>query len=205
MLKFIEFSSQVGRLRFYIPSEDTFSKEMVIPERLKRVFLRLNVEIIQVKLIDTPGRLWRFMIGDDISVDRFLIRDSDDRLKTRDYACVQMWIKSKLPVLCMRDHFEHTWPIMAGMFGFHSKSFRQSVGNICWSEYLLRKQSDPYLCDQILLKEEIWPFVSDNLSYCCDPDQLRFSPGSYDFPEAKIDENDFVGARYTSICNPTIE
>ena len=40
------------------------------------------------------GMFWRFLVADDPSVDRFIVRDSDSRLNARDAFAVVDWIRS---------------------------------------------------------------------------------------------------------------
>lgn len=58
------------------------------------------------------GMLWRFSIAGDESVDRYVIRDVDSRLNTRERLAVQDWIESGFPLHVMRDHPYHVAPIM---------------------------------------------------------------------------------------------
>jgi hypothetical protein len=50
------------------------------------------------------GRTWRFAVASDPAVARFLVRDVDSRLSSREVAAVQDWVLRKKPFHVMRDH-----------------------------------------------------------------------------------------------------
>ena len=68
-------------------------------------------------------RTWRFAVAADPAVARFLIRDVDSRISSREAAAVSEWVDSTLPFHCLRDHPSHTiyqqagFPMQAGMWG----------------------------------------------------------------------------------------
>ena len=66
--------------------------------------------------------LWRFLPSLDPQVSVFLSRDLDSRITAREVAAVAEWLGSPggEAVHCMRDHPEHTMPIMGGMWGARS-------------------------------------------------------------------------------------
>ena len=63
------------------------------------------------------GMFWRFLVADDPSVDRFIVRDSDSRLNVRDAYAVVDWIRSGRAVHSVRDHPNHDRPLNGGMWG----------------------------------------------------------------------------------------
>jgi len=60
---------------------------------------------------------WRFLVADDNSVDRYMIRDSDSRLNDREKHTVDEWIESGYSVHSIRDHPNHNRPLNGGMWG----------------------------------------------------------------------------------------
>lgn len=68
------------------------------------------------------GMFWRFIVADDPTVDRFLVRDSDSRLNPRDAFAVVDWIRSGTPVHSVRDHPNHDRPLNGGMWGATNRS-----------------------------------------------------------------------------------
>ena len=63
------------------------------------------------------GMFWRFLIADDATVDRFIVRDSDSRLNARDALAVAEWCGSGQKVHTVRDHVNHERPLNGGMWG----------------------------------------------------------------------------------------
>lgn len=62
------------------------------------------------------GMFWRFLVADDPSVDRFIVRDSDSRFNRRDAFAVLDWIRSGKPAHSLRDHPNHDRPLNGGMY-----------------------------------------------------------------------------------------
>ena len=76
------------------------------------------------ELIDIPvgqglaaGMFFRFLVAVDNEVDRYIIRDVDSRLNSRDRIAVEDWIRSGRKVHVLRDHVNHCIPMNGGMWG----------------------------------------------------------------------------------------
>lgn len=63
------------------------------------------------------GMFWRFLVADDVRVDRFIVRDADSRLNARDAFAVLEWIQSGVPIHSVRDHPNHERPMNGGLWG----------------------------------------------------------------------------------------
>ena len=63
------------------------------------------------------GMFWRFLVADDASVERFIVRDSDSRLNAREAHAVAEWMKSGKKVHTIRDHPNHDRPLNGGLWG----------------------------------------------------------------------------------------
>ncbi|KAF2366826.1 hypothetical protein FHG87_002431, partial [Trinorchestia longiramus] len=61
--------------------------------------------------------LWRSAPLGDEQVERFIVRDTDSKLSEREAAAVAEWEASRKPIHLMRDHPDHSVPVMGGMFG----------------------------------------------------------------------------------------
>lgn len=57
------------------------------------------------------GMFYRFLVAVDHNVDRYIIRDVDSRLNSRDRLAVEEWINSKLAIHIERDHVNHCIPM----------------------------------------------------------------------------------------------
>jgi hypothetical protein len=132
------------------------------------------------------GRYWRLRVAADISIERFIVRDADSRLNSREQAAVAQWIDSGLPLHVMRDGLAHRKPMLAGMWG--------GLGGIVpdiealidgWGRYDQHGQADDFV------SEHVWPrFCERHLGH---DDWLRY-PGSVPFPpHAPMELTGFVG------------
>jgi hypothetical protein len=72
--------------RFYVTSD--------VPQEILSQLKALGAEILDIPsgMGYTSGMFWRFMVAADSSVDRYIIRDSDSRLNSRDRLVVVMVI-----------------------------------------------------------------------------------------------------------------
>lgn len=75
-----------------------------------------NLEIIyRTENQSQDGCFWRFEACD--SDDIVIIRDLDDRLSERHKFVVDEWLNSDKKLHIIKDHPNHTYPIMAGLWG----------------------------------------------------------------------------------------
>lgn len=99
------------------------------------------------------GLLWRFKpaFEHNFGVERVIVRDADSRINWRERAAVEQWIDSGKYFHFMRDHVDHTLPIMGGMWGCITEKLLNYQGildgweNIDWDG------------DQRFLNTHIWP------------------------------------------------
>lgn len=123
---------------------------------------------------------FRFLIADDDSVDRFIIRDTDSRLSYRDYIAVNDWIESEEMFHNIRDHPYHCQnKIMGAMWGAKRpilKDMRDLLYN--WTLKGGNEALVPF-ADQVFLADVVWPLVKDyqisHDSYCCVSNELFYS------------------------------
>lgn len=103
------------------------------------------------------GLFWRFEPASEPGVDMLLSRDCDSRVNPREAAAVNEWIASGLRLHTMRDHYEHTVPILGGMWGCrHWPQFKGYLAS--WlNTHNIGQMGD----DQEFLKQSIWPQVKD--------------------------------------------
>lgn len=64
-----------------------------------------------------------FYITGDALVDRFMVRDLDSIISSREIAAVKVWLKSGKTYHMMRDHPYHTVVILGGNGSFITKSY----------------------------------------------------------------------------------
>lgn len=99
--------------RFYVRSD--------VPAEVIDKLRQNGAEIVHMGSDAASGKIagmfWRFLVADDPSVDRFLVRDSDSRLNEREAAAVAEWIESGAKVHTVRDHPNHDRPLNGGLWG----------------------------------------------------------------------------------------
>lgn len=129
------------------------------------VWQRLRQDNVQ--LIDMSGEnniqptLWRFLVMDDLDVERFIIRDADSLLSEREVAAVEEWLSSPLWFHHMRDYFTHTELLLAGMWGGCQGVFKD-VGKQM-REFIAGYKGAERFTDQAFLKTILWPTVRNSI------------------------------------------
>ena len=106
------------------------------------------------------GLFWRFHVFGDRGVDRFLIRDCDSVINTRERLAVDEWLRSGRWFHLMRDFWSHTELILAGLWG--------GAGGILPPVQKLVTKFKPATgptstYDQLFLREMIWPTVRQSV------------------------------------------
>lgn len=108
-----------------------------------------------------PGTMWRFLVMDDPTVKRYLLRDADSLLSEREVPAVTEWISSGKHFHHIRDYFTHTELILAGLWGGCSgifPSMREAM-----LEYVERYSGSARYTDQTFLRETLWATVRKSL------------------------------------------
>lgn len=113
-------------------------------------------------LPELSALMWRFLVLADPGVDRFLIRDADSVISTREQAAVQAWIESGRAFHLMRDYFTHTELLLAGLWGGCTGAWPDV--RTLMAQFLRGGQYlSPRLADQHFLRQHIWPTVRRSL------------------------------------------
>lgn len=144
------------------------------------------------------GMFWRFHVAADESVDRYIIRDTDSRLNSRDRIAVEDWIESKYPIHILRDHVNHCIVMNGGMWGGTKGAVSNMKEKIAaWTA------KDEYMADLHFLEEMVWPEVRNlqvaHDSYCCD----RF-PNARPFTTKRPITYQHVGQVFDEFENPRL-
>jgi hypothetical protein len=152
------------------------------------------------------GLAWRFEVGFDDTVDRFIIRDTDSRLSIRELYAVNEWIESGKSFHVMRDHENHGVPILGGMWG-GIKNFLPDFENL-YTEWVTNLKAtnherDTYFnSDQIFLWNDIWDRVKDD--HMAHDDKFNFTGQEKPFPFEKLNDC-FVGQAFDEHDNPIFD
>lgn len=116
-----------------------------------------NVEVVLVdSQIYINGMFWRFWAAVDEEVNIFLSRDCDSRFSNREFSAITEWLESDKDFHIMRDHPQHTVPILGGMWGcrnniFTKYNFRSELNN--WYHRMNNG------ADQDFLDKVVYPLV----------------------------------------------
>lgn len=131
---------------------------------ITRGLAALGAQIMQVKGLpaDTFGTFWRYLVADDDAVDRFLIRDADSIINTRERVAVDEWLDSDRHFHVMRDYITHSELVLAGMWG----GVRGALPPLLPAIH--RFVSDPIhlrgrTADQEFLRDLLWPTIRQSV------------------------------------------
>lgn len=109
-----------------------FYCDNTVPPHVIQTLKKLDAEIITINDIKggIAGMFWRFLVADDDTVDRYIIRDTDSRLNPRERFAVEDWIRSGKSVHSIRDHPNHERPLNGGMWGGTKGSVKGITGMV---------------------------------------------------------------------------
>ncbi|OQX37606.1 MAG: hypothetical protein B0D91_06225 [Oceanospirillales bacterium LUC14_002_19_P2] len=105
------------------------------------------------------GLFWRFLVADDLTVSRYLIRDADSPLTLQERLAVDQWIRSGKSCHLIRDWYSHSELILAGLWG----SVRGVLPKLqpLFNKYY-RNNTKERTIDQLFLREIVWPYVRNS-------------------------------------------
>ena len=177
--------------RFYV--DDSVPKDVIV--KLED----LGSEIVHQKGLAgaTGGMFWRFLVADDPTVDRYIVRDSDSRLNARDRFAVEEWIESSKCVHNCRDHVNHVRTMNGGMWGGR----KGCIPGASIEERANNFGKDKYMQDIYFLERLIWPLVKDDQmshdAYSC----AKF-PNARPFPTQRDENYQHVGQVFDEMDAP---
>jgi len=124
-------------------------------------------EVVEVNGSGPGHMMSRFMVADDPKVDRFIVRDVDSRLNSRERFAVQEWIESGLKIHSMRDHVNQFYEYNGGMWGGTKKCMPLLIKNI---EGMSLEKKTEGMAD-ILTLANVWKYYKNDTmahdSYTC--------------------------------------
>ena len=165
-------------------------KESVPIETIEKLNLISNTKIIfkTGDLNTIKPMMWRFESIDDPEVEIMLSRDTDTRILLREKLAVDEWLNSKTLFHIMRDHPDHGYVILGGMFGTRKIPHLQS-----WIEVMNTfNQDGDRMYDQNFLKDYIYPVIRDN-SIIHTSFHIYSNENTRRFPTEYCSEYKFVG------------
>jgi hypothetical protein len=110
-------------------------------------------------------QMWRLEPLGDESVDRFIVRDMDSVINTKEAWAVNEWMQTDKSVHLLHDHEKHNnCLILAGMFG----SKGGVIKNYAEIMNTFLSNHDPKVwrgLDQVFLRDHLWPLISTDKDY----------------------------------------
>jgi tetratricopeptide (TPR) repeat protein len=125
-------------------------------------FVNLAIELGAQVIVQPPNQSvrqklsWRFLVANDPTVRRFLVRDADSVISTREAKAVTEWLASDRWFHVMRDYWTHTDLILAGMWGGRSGLLPELAPLVV--SYRSGKLETPNI-DQWFLRDRVWPII----------------------------------------------
>jgi len=121
-----------------------------------------SVRIRRTGLSNFDNRMFRYFAIDEDDVELMMVRDADSRIHERDRWAIHDFLnKSTYLVHAIRDHPEHSVPMLAGLWGI-----RKSAGLYMRKEYEdFKKTPKPcsYGEDQCFLTEKVYNVLFSNI------------------------------------------
>jgi len=185
--------------RFYLDS--------TVPSKIINSLENLGAEIvIMPNATGHLGMFWRFEPLKDITIERFIVRDTDSRLNVREAAAVREWEQLNTNFHIMRDNPAHNVPICGGMWGATSSFINEikdqydELKDNFIKENENRKNSNSrgeyFNFDQPFLWTVIWPKIfNTHTAHIANLDNLRLTGREKLFPISNLDKS-FVGQPY---------
>jgi hypothetical protein len=138
---------------------------------------------------------WRFLVADLPDCDRFIVRDTDSRLSTREANAVAEWAASPYKFHSLRDHPAHTLPLGGGLWGAAKGAFpnmREAIIKSGLANQPYERQSQ-YGADQTFLSTVVWPVAKRS---CLEHDSCNrhIYPSARPFPDGcRFSQDRFTG------------
>ncbi|MEA3126162.1 MAG: hypothetical protein QOD67_3181 [Caballeronia sp.] len=130
--------------------------DATVPEHVQRRLKDAGAEVVFMDRDSAVHPLmWRFLVIDDSSVKRFLLRDADALLSEREHAAVQEWVESPYYFHIIRDYFTHTELILAGLWGGCAGVLHNAVESM--QQFAATNADSGRFIDQHYLRENVWP------------------------------------------------
>lgn len=120
-----------------------------------------NVEIVVKNSIgDWSSMFWRFEASYDPNIDITIFRDTDSRPTLREKIAVEEWLKSQETFHIMRDHPQHKFPILGGMWGVKNNNVYNLEELI--KTYYKNKSSNRYGTDYEFFINILFPIIRED-------------------------------------------
>jgi tetratricopeptide (TPR) repeat protein len=139
------------------------------------------------------GLFQRFLVMNDRSVGRFLVRDCDARVSAAEADLVQQWIDSGYPFHAVRDHVLHSELMIGCLWGGRTDCGIDIAPLM--RRYFGAAPTARYGHDQFMLGRLLWPIIR---SHCLVHDKYYRLPGVHTIP--LTDPQSHFGAGHQNIA-----
>src|ERR1700722_18878889 len=139
------------------------------------------------------GLFQRFLVMNDHSVGRFLVRDCDARLSSAEADLVRQWIESGYPFHAVRDHVLHSELMIGCLWGGRTDCGIDIVALM--RRYFGAAPNARYGHDQFMLGRLLWPIIRER---CLVHDKYYRLPGVHTV--ALTDPRSHFGAGHQNIA-----
>lgn len=157
----------------------------ITEQRIQTILSYPQVVLRKTEKLGAANMIDRFFAIDEPGVDVMFVRDADSRIHWKDRWAIQSFLKSPFRFHIIRDHKEHTSPVMGGLWGM-----RKVEGFSIQTEYA-RYVEDTSLGhrwahDQNFLADAIYPkFIKDALVHYSNR-RVRIHENAVEFPFAWV-------------------
>lgn len=135
---------------------------------------------------------WRFAAANDPTVGRFLVRDADSVISTREALAVQAWCDSDRHFHVMRDWWSHTDLMLAGMWGGVAGVLPNLAPMLL--NYRSPSAETPNI-DQWFLRDQVWGMVRQSClvhDRCFRPAGAQPFPGNIPLGSRHVGQDEFA-------------
>lgn len=136
----------------------------------------------------------RFLINDDPSIHRYLVRDCDSRLNPRELQATVEWLSSDKPFHVIRDHPGQRVAMPGGLWGGTTGHINIATLLTQWRGNKQGGSRDSiYNNDQLFLRDMVWPRIKLHClqhDFCTNPEFRPTAPFT-----AKFGDYRFCGER----------
>jgi tetratricopeptide (TPR) repeat protein/GR25 family glycosyltransferase involved in LPS biosynthesis len=136
--------------RFYVDDS--------VPVEFVNLAIELGAQVVQQSASQSVRQKlsWRFLVANDPTVRRFLVRDADAVISGREAKAVAEWLESDRLFHVMRDYWTHTDLMLAGMWGGRSGLLPDLAPLVL--SYVSGKLETLNI-DQWFLRDRVWPLI----------------------------------------------
>ena len=136
--------------RFYVDDS--------VPMEFVNLAIELGAQVIPQPTNQTVRQKlsWRFLAANDPTVRRFLVRDADAVVSSREAKAVAEWLESDRWFHVMRDYWTHTDLMLAGMWGGRSGLLPELAPLVISYD---SGKLETLNIDQWFLRDRVWPMI----------------------------------------------